>query len=301
MSDPSDTARQVRNGMILLVLSAACYSTAGLFTRLIDTSVWTMLCLRGLVAGLFILAVMLAREGRAGLAQFSVFRSPPALVAIAASVLAMIFNLNAYLNTSVANVVLIYATAPFVAAAFSWLLLREPAAPATLWASLVALAGVVVIVGGSLSGGGLLGDLYAMAMTVFMALMIVAVRWGKAHSMVAMACVSAFASFLITLPFADFGQVDGRALALLAAFGITQLGLGILFLTLGARHLNSGQAALISTLDVPLAPLWVWIAFADVPPLTTALGGLVVMAAVVFSILQGQRRPAPAPAPEASS
>ena len=147
MPDMSDTARQIRIGMILLVLSAACYSTAGLFTRLIDTSVWTMLCIRGLVAGFFILAIMLAREGRAGLAQFGVFRSAPGLVAIAASVLAMIFNLNAYLNTSVANVVLIYATAPFVAAGFSWLLLREPVQASTLWASFVALLGVIVIVG----------------------------------------------------------------------------------------------------------------------------------------------------------
>lgn len=294
MLETADTARQMRIGMILLVLSAACYSTAGLFTRLIDTSVWTMLCLRGLVAGIFILAIMLARDGRADLAQFGVFRSLPGIVAIAASVLAMVFNLNAYLNTSVANVVLIYATAPFVAAGFSWLLLREPVPAATLWASLVALAGVAVIVGGSLDGGGLLGDVYAMAMTTFMALMIVAVRWGKAHSMVAMACASAFASFLITLPFAEFDLLRGDTLVLLVAFGITQLGLGILFLTLGARHLNSGQAALISTLDVPLAPLWVWIAFADVPPLATLLGGLVVMTAVVFSILHSQRTPVPA-------
>ena len=294
MLNTTDTTRQIRLGIILLVLSAICYSTAGLFTRLIDTSVWTMLCLRGLVAGVFILAIMLARDGRAGLAQFSVFRSLPGLVAVSASVLAMVFNLNAYLNTSVANVVLIYATAPFVAAAFSWVLLREPVPSVTLWASLVALAGVTVIVGGSLGGGGLLGDVYAMAMTTFMALMIVAVRWGKAQSMVAMACASAFASFFITLPFADFNPVTGNTLMLLVTFGVTQLGLGILFLTLGARHLNSGQAALISTLDVPLAPLWVWIAFADVPPLTTLLGGLVVMAAVIFSILHNQRALAPA-------
>ena len=290
-----DTARQVRVGIILMVLSAVCYSTAGFFTRLVDTSVWTMLCVRGLVAGLFILAIMLVRDGRAGLAQFGVFRSLPGIVAITGSVLAMVFNLNAYLNTSVANVVLIYATAPFVAAGFSWVLLREPVPGTTLLASALALVGVAIIVGGSLDGGGLLGDAYALAMTTFMALMIVAVRWGKANSMVAMACTSAFASFFLTLPLADFSQVDGRALVLLVAFGVTQLGLGILFLTLGARHLNSAQSALISTLDVPLAPLWVWIAFADVPPFATAIGGLVVMAAVLFSILYRPRGSAASP------
>lgn len=278
-----------RRGKLFLVLSAICYSTAGLFVQLIDTSVWTMLCVRGIVAAAFVFGLMLVQEGRDAFGQFSVLRSPPGALAITASALAMFFNLSAYQTTSVANVVVIYSTSPFVAAGFAWLIFGERVRRHTLIAAGTALVGTLILIGGSLGTGNLKGDFYAICMTFFMALMIVAVRWGKAHSMVAVACVSALASSLATLPFADFSTIGGRDLVLLVLFGITQLGLGLLFLTLGARHVNAGQSALIGTLDVPLAPLWVWIAFAAVPPIPTYIGGAVVMAAVFASIVWDNR------------
>src|SRR5260370_13135371 len=55
-------------GVTLVVLSAFAFSTAGLFTRLIDTDVWTMLFWRGLFGGLFIAGYILLRHV-AGAAQ----------------------------------------------------------------------------------------------------------------------------------------------------------------------------------------------------------------------------------------
>ena len=50
-------------GATLVVLSAFAFSTAGFFTRLIDTDVWTMLFWRGLFGGLFIAGYILWRLG----------------------------------------------------------------------------------------------------------------------------------------------------------------------------------------------------------------------------------------------
>src|SRR5258708_23173735 len=67
-------------GVTLVVLSAFAFSTAGFFTRLIDTDVWTMLFWRGLFGGLFIAGYIVWRE-RAG--SVLAFRriGPPGLVA----------------------------------------------------------------------------------------------------------------------------------------------------------------------------------------------------------------------------
>ena len=71
----------------------------------------------------------------------------------------------------------------------------------------------------------------------------------------------------------------------LMLFGVTQLGLGLLLLTLGMRRVPATRAALIGLLDTPLAPIWVWLAFNEVPPWPTLAGGAIVMAAVVWNML----------------
>jgi hypothetical protein len=50
-------------GGVLMVLSAISYSTAGFFTRLISTDLWTMLCLRGFFASAFLLIYLLYMFG----------------------------------------------------------------------------------------------------------------------------------------------------------------------------------------------------------------------------------------------
>ena len=56
------------------------------------------------------------------------------------------------------------------------------------------------------------------------------------------------------------------------------------------RRVPATQAALISLLDTPLAPLWVWLAFSETPPAATLVGGTVIIAAVGWTIL-GSPRP----------
>jgi drug/metabolite transporter (DMT)-like permease len=45
--------------------------------------------------------------------------------------------------------------------------------------------------------------------------------------------------------------------------------------------------------EVVLAPLWVWLAYAEVPALLTLLGGGLVLAALVGRALSGMRRRTP--------
>jgi len=59
--------------------------------------------------------------------------------------------------------------------------------------------------------------------------------------------------------------------------------------TLGSRLIPSGQASLIATLETPLMPLWVWLAFAEVPSVRALVGGALVMGAVVADIAAGGR------------
>lgn len=76
-------------------------------------------------------------------------------------------------------------------------------------------------------------------------------------------------------------------------FGCFQVSLGLTLFFLGSRLLPSGQAALISTLETPLMPFWVWLAFAEVPAIRVFIGGALVMGAVIADIIGDMREAKP--------
>jgi drug/metabolite transporter (DMT)-like permease len=282
-------------GVLLIFLSAIAYSSAGFFTRLIHLDAWTMLFWRGLFAGLMILCVIVAQErGRTVAAIRAIGR--PGLVAALCSTAATILYLNAFRHTSVADVAVIFAAAPFLTAGLGWLWLGVTEAWATLAASLLALVGVTIMVGGAVVEGHLIGDLLAFGMTACMAIMMLIIRQQQQTSMLPAACLSALLCPLVVWPFVSPLAIDMGDMVNLFLFGTTQFGLGLVFLTLGGRLVSATENALINTLETPLAVAWVWLCFGETPSVTSFVGGIVVMAAVAAHVWHGNRAVIPSAA-----
>ena len=282
----SAPAREHAVGTLLVLASAIAFSTAGFFTRLVPLDLWSILLWRGLFGGAFIAAFMLWRDGRGVVAQLRAMRGP-ALAVTGFSTLGMVLFVAALRRTSVADVGIIYAASPFLTAALGWLWLRQVEPRRTLLASAAALIGVAVMLRGAWQAGDLLGDLMALGMAISLALMMLVLRRHRDTPMLPAACLSALLGSLIAWPLAGTLHPDGLTLLYLALFGISQFGLGLLLLTLGSQLVSATEAALIGALDAPLAPLWVWLAFAEQPPVASLLGGGIVMAAVAFNLLAG--------------
>jgi len=285
---PADEG-QASAGPLIVAVSALAFSTAGLFTRLVSTDVWTTLFWRGLFGGLLIGAVIVWRERTATRAAFAAIGWAGVLAASCSTVATICF-IGALRATSVADVTVIYATAPFIAAVVGWAWTGEQPRRSTLAASFLALLGVGVMCFGSPSMGHGVGDLLALAMTVLMALMMVVIRRHRRVSMLPASCLSAFACALAVVPFAHPTAVTPGEFALLALFGTTQFGTGLLLLTVGSRLISAPRASLLSNLELPLAPLWVWLAFDEVPSEWALLGGGIVCVAVLWDIAAAHKR-----------
>jgi drug/metabolite transporter (DMT)-like permease len=280
---------QHRTGIALVVAAAVAWSTAPFFTRLLPFDSWTILFWRGLFGGGLIAVVLVVTQGRAGLRDLTRMGSSGWLVA-SLSTLGMVCFIPALQLTSVSNVAIIIATGPFVAAAFAWIWLREAVRWQTMLASLVALCGVAIIVGHTRAGSDILGIALACLMTVAIAAMTVTVRTHRNTPMVAAAALSNLLGSVISLPFAQgIASVTGSDLIILAMFGFFQVALGLTLFMLGSRLLPSGQATLIATLETPLMPFWVWLAFQEVPSSRALVGGALVMGAVIADIIGDAR------------
>ena len=267
-------------GVLLVILATVAWSTAGLFTKGLSADVWVINFWRGLFSALFILIYVIWRERGRTLACFASLGGPGWAAATVSSAATIAF-LSAFKLTTVANVVVIYATAPFIAAAIAWLWLREKASGATLVASAVALFGVAIIMSGSLGSVNLTGDLLALLMTAGMALLIVLIRRYPDSPMVPAACVSALQLTVIGWCLSEPFTVPDGELVPLIGFGLVQA-VAVVMLTEGARLIPAPVAALLGALEIPLAPIWVWLFLHEIPQTLTFIGGAIVLAGVAW-------------------
>jgi drug/metabolite transporter (DMT)-like permease len=285
----TETASQRRAGIALVVAAAVAWSTAPFFTRLLPFDSWTILFWRGLFGGGLIAAVLVLTQGRTGLRDLTLMGRSGWLVA-SLSTLGMVCFIPALQLTSVSNVAVIIATGPFVAAAFAWIWLREAARWQTLLASLVALGGVAIIVSDAHASSDIFGIGLACLTTLAIAAMTVAVRRHKNTPMVAAAALSNVLGSLVSIPFAQsITAVTGADVFIFAMFGFFQVALGLTLFFLGSRLLPSGQASLIATLETPLMPFWVWLAFQEIPTLRALVGGALVIGAVMADVIGDAR------------
>ena len=279
---------QYRLGLLLVTASSIAWSTAGFFTRLIPLDNWTLLFWRGAFAAAGIFLFMLLKDGRGAWRQFGRLRGPGWLFALISGG-GMIVYITSLTLTTVAHVAIIYCIVPFVAAGLAFLVMRERPTAVSIAASFAALIGVAVMVGFSGGEGSLAGDFLALLMTIGMAVMMVISRKHRDIPILAAACLSAILSAAACWPLAAHMVPPPEMLLELALFGLVNSAVGIACFTLGARLIPAVETGLIGALDAPLAPVWVWLAFSEIPGRTTILGGILVFGAVLAHVSLGAR------------
>jgi drug/metabolite transporter (DMT)-like permease len=287
-----DDRSQVRRGRTAVVLAAVAWSTAGLLQRELDVSTPTQLAGRAAFAVLAILVYVAGSErGAVAKAFLAVGRAGLAVaVLLAGASTCFIVALN---HATVASVLFMQALAPIAAALLARMVLGEAVGRRTWLAMVVALLGVGLMVGGP-GRPGALGLGLSAVMTLAFAGALVITRHRSDISMAPATCLSQVIVFVVALPFADAASASRRDIGLLAVLGVTQIGLGLVFLTIGARLIPAAEVALLTLLEVVLGPLWVWLALGEHPSAATLAGGAIVLAAV---IVQTTAPPEPVAAP----
>lgn len=278
-----------RKGRLYVALAALAWSTAGPLQRELSVGVATQLAGRALFAVLGLLVYIVATERARTLRAFRAVGLAGLGVAVlmAISSGAFIVALN---HASVANVLFMQALSPILAALFSSTL-GERVDRRTWIAMAAAVAGVTVMVGGP-GRPSTIGLALSLLMSFAFAGTIVITRHRSDVSMAPATCLSQMIVFVLAAPFATTAAVGPQDAVLLALLGVGQIGLGLIFLTIGGRLIPAAEVGLITLLEIVLGPLWVWAFLSERPGAATLVGGLIVLAAVAF-----QAKPEPAPSP----
>lgn len=295
---PIDDRSVRRRGQLFVALAAVAWSSAGVLQRELSVGTTTQLAGRALFAGIALVGFVALSNRGGTIVAFRSMGIAGLAVAISTAIASGSF-IVALNHATVANVLFLQAVAPVAAALLAWIALGESITGRALVAMGIALLGVGLMVGGP-GSGGVFGVAASLVMTLAFAVSLVITRHQREVSMAPAICLSQVLLVVAIGPLAHPSTVTARDLAFLVLLGVGQVGLGLAFLTVGARLIPASEVALITLLEIVLGPLWVWIVLAERPALIVIIGGVVVMFAVVLQTTQNMQtkvihRQAPAP------
>lgn len=279
-----------RLGILLVTGSALAWSFGGAIDRFIDTpETWTVVFWRSVWAALFLITFLLVRDGRKAPDAFRSMGWPGLVVALCFMTASISFVL-AISYTTVANVILINAAVPLVAALISRVFLGE-AISGTTWAAIAAVIAGVAIMVGDQSGGesSLIGNILALVITFVFAIATVVTRRHSNVRMTPAVITATTLAALVAATQAPGFEVSSRDMAWLFAFGALNLGLGMALFVTGARLIPAALAALLGTLETVLGPVWVWLIHDETATVSTIIGGAIVVIALVVYLAIGNR------------
>ena len=289
---------EARRGLLFVFMAGVLWSTVGLGIRMIDeATVWQILLYRSISLSLFLAIVIYLRSSEN---LFTVVRAAglPACIAGLALVGAYAGGIYGIQSTSVANAMLLFASAPFMAAILGWIFLREKVRKATWIAILFAILGIGIMVQDKTqAGAALLGNLAALGSAFGFAVFTVALRWGRSGDMLPAVFLSGIFAIFITSSICLFSglpfQISVNDTSISMGMGVFQVGAGLVLYTLGSKTLPAAELTLLSLAEVLLGPLWVYLFLNEVATLNTLFGGLVLLLAIAGNAISGARRKPP--------
>lgn len=270
-------------GLVLVFVAGVLYSSAGLFTRGLLLDGWTLVAWRSLSGAGFMMLLGVFENRRVSLRDYAMDRTHAIMVPIgAAATISYIFALKL---TTVADVMIVYATTPFVTALIAWIWIKEVPSRRMLLASSLALVGVAIMIGGGpASEGRLLGTALILFMNVGFALILVLARRSPGQSMTPVNALGLLLASAVSFAMAPSQALSGTTLIVLLLFGLLTVGFAMSLFMAGARLAPSSEVALIGISDVVIGPLMVWLLFDENPGPAAMIGGAIVALALVWNV-----------------
>ena len=269
-------------GPILIFLGACCLSFGGLIVKSFEgATLWQILFWRSIFFSTVVLIFLLITHKKNIFNSFYKSGFPGLIGGIILS-LGYCGYVFAMYNTTVANTNFIIQTQTIFLAIFGYIFLKEKISKLTLFSIILAFIGIMLMVGNSLSPGQTSGNIAAFIMPISFATLILIVRKFPDIDMIPMQFVAGIGAIIIGYLFSTKIIISSHDIFLGFLAGFFQVGLGFIFITIGARSTPSALVGIIMLTEAVLGPLWAWLFANENPPLVVLYGGVIIISAVLL-------------------
>ena len=285
----------IRNlpGPLLIFMGALSLSFGGIIVKSFEGStLWQILFWRSLFFSLTVLAFLIISYRKKTFSAFYESGLPGFFGGIILS-----FGFCGYVfamyNTTVANTNFIISLQILFLAIFGYFFLKEKISVITLSSIVLAITGVFLMVGNSLTPGELSGNLAAFTMPITFAILIMIVRKFPTVDMVPAQFVAGISSCLIGFLLSNKLMISSHDIFLGFLAGFFQVGFGFIFITIGARTTPSAMVGIIMLSESVLGPIWAFLFVSEVPSMFGLIGGGIILFAVLlqfYSLLSTSKK-----------
>ena len=269
-------------GYILLLIGGFCLSWGGFIIRSFEeASIWQILFLRSFFFLLALIAFLFVTYKKN---TFNIIKESglPGLLGGFVLSFSFVAFVVAMSNTTVANVVFIISTQTMFLAIFGYFYLKEKVSLIGLISILLAMSGIIIMVGDSISGGSLFGNIVALAIPINFAILVMIIRKNTKVDMVPAIFYSGIFSLIYGFFLAESFEFTKHDLWMGFLLGVPQLALSFICITIGSRTVESATVGLLMLMETLCAPLWVWIFLNEIPPISVFIGGAVIISAIIL-------------------
>ena len=267
-------------GPLLVFMGAFCLSFGGLIVKSFEgASLWQILFWRQFF---FILAVSIFLISTYKREIFKAIYKSGIPGLFGGIVLGLGFSsyVFAMYNTTVANTNFIIQTQVIFLALFGYIFLKEKITTVTLVSIILAISGILLILGSTLSPGQMSGNIVAFIMPISFAVLILIVRKYPTVDMIPLQLIAGFIAMIIGYIISSKITVSTHDLLLGFLAGFFQIGFGFILITIGAKNTPSAMVGIIMLTEAVFGPLWAWIFANENPPILVIFGGGIIILAV---------------------
>ena len=269
-------------GPFLIFLGALCLSFGGLIVKSFEgANLWQILFWRSVFFSITILLFLLITYKKKLFNSFYLSGFPGFIAGVILS-LGFCGYVVAMYSTTVANTNFIISLQILFLAIFGYFFLKEKVSSVTLFSIILAMLGVLIMVGNSLTPGELTGNLAAFSMPITFAVLIIIVRKYPSIDMVPAQFVAGICCCLIGYFFSNKIMISNHDIFLGFLAGFFQIGFGFIFITIGARTTPSAMVGIIMLSESVLGPLWAFLFVSERPSIFSLIGGAIILFAVLI-------------------
>jgi len=269
-------------GYMLLLFGGFCLSWGGFIVRSFETSdPWEILLLRSFFFFLGVSTFLLLIYKKDAFYIIKKAGLPGFLggFVMSFSFIAFVF---AMMNTSVANVVFIISTQTMFLAIFGFFYLKEKVSLISFISILLAMTGITIMIGDSMSSDTLFGNLVALTIPISFSILVMIVRKNSKLDLVPAIWYASVFTVIYGLVMAETFSFSNNDILMGFFLGVPQLTFGFICITIGSRTTASVTIGLLMLTETLFAPLWVWLFLNEIPPLSVFIGGLIIITAIII-------------------
>ena len=269
-------------GYVLLLFGGFCLSWGGFIIRSFEeASIWQILFLRSFFFLLALIAFLFVTYKKN---TFNIIKESglPGLLGGFVLSFSFVAFVVAMSSTTVANVVFIISTQTMFLAIFGYFYLKEKVSLIGAMSIFLAMGGILIMVGDSISTGSLFGNVVALAIPINFAILVMIIRKNTKVDMVPAIFYSGLFSLIYGFFLAESFEFTEHDLWMGFLLGVPQLALSFICITIGSRTVESATVGLLMLMETLCAPLWVWIFLNEIPPISVFLGGSAIILAIVL-------------------